>query len=476
MTLPIVVSAAGVQPQTPQAVLARLIAAVVATNPGYTANLPASLIEDISSTDVAAILMSDTAFIDALNSLTPFGINEFLLAQLGEQFGVPLNQANNTSVYVRFTGTPGFQIAKGFVVTDGVYQYQIPDGGIVGEDQGFGQGVSDLLYAVATISGSWAVGVGTVSALVTSVPNTVDLTVTNPAPGLPATESQSAESYRAQVWQAGLASTQGIVTMLKTLVGNVTGVQQRLISVRQRAGLWQVIVGGGDPYEVAYAIERSGMNIALLTGSVLEITAITKAANAQITTALNHGKSVGDSITIDDVVGMTQINGLTGTVQSVPSEKVLTVNINSTGFSNYISGGEITPNDRNIEVSVNNYPDSYDIVFINPPQQSVDVTLTWNTTATNFVSASAVAQLGAPALADYINAIPVGQPINIFQMEEVFTLAIASILDPALVTRMVFSVSINGVGTSPNAGTGIVEGDPESYFLTTSTNITITQG
>jgi hypothetical protein len=40
----------------------------------------------------------------------------------------------------------------------------------------------------------------------------------------------------------------------------------------------------------------------------------------------------------------------------------------------------------------------------------------------------------------------------------------------------VFSVSINGVSAAPAAGTGVIEGDPESYFFAQVSDITITQG
>jgi len=45
-----------------------------------------------------------------------------------------------------------------------------------------------------------------------------------------------------------------------------------------------------------------------------------------------------------------------------------------------------------------------------------------------------------------------------------------------LLTRMVFAVSINGVGVAPSTGTGIIAGDPESYFLATSASVQITRG
>ena len=49
------ISAAGAQPTPPATLLGELINNVIATNPGYTANLPGSLIEDISSTDLQVI-------------------------------------------------------------------------------------------------------------------------------------------------------------------------------------------------------------------------------------------------------------------------------------------------------------------------------------------------------------------------------------------------------------------------------------
>lgn len=68
------------------------------------------------------------------------------------------------------------------------------------------------------------------------------------------------------------------------------------------------------------------------------ITAITKAANAQVTSTA-HALVVGDIVTFHSVVGMTQINTLTGTVQSVVDANNFTVNINSVSFTTYVSGG-----------------------------------------------------------------------------------------------------------------------------------------
>ena len=66
--------------------------------------------------------------------------------------------------------------------------------------------------------------------------------------------------------------------------------------------------------------------------------------------------------------------------------------------------------------------------------------------------------------------------MNLFELQATFQTATASVIPNAVLTRMVFAVSINGVGVAPTAGTGIIQGDPESYFSTTAAAITVNQG
>ena len=87
-----------------------------------------------------------------------------------------------------------------------------------------------------------------------------------------------------------------------------------------------------------------------------------------------------------------------------------------------------------------------------------------------------MATLGAVGLVNYVNSIATGQPMNLFELQNAFQLATASVLPTTLLTRMVFAVTIDGVSVSPAAGTGVIAGDPQSYFLTNATLITITQG
>jgi len=80
------------------------------------------------------------------------------------------------------------------------------------------------------------------------------------------------------------------------------------------------------------------------------------------------------------------------------------------------------------------------------------------------------------AVVNYINSIPVGQPINELTIEEVFKESIADIVPPELLVRLVFTYAIDGVNASVVVGEKIVLSDPESYFYTTTSNVTINQG
>lgn len=539
------ISEAGFIPIPPTTLLANEVAAASALAPGLTTNLPGSLVEDMASTATGALVVIDQAIADFGNSISPLTANAPILYGLGAVYGVQQGIGSNTSVYVTFISSSGigFAIIPGFTVSDGTNQYTVQDGGIIGTS-----GQSEPLFCLAVISGSFAVPEGTVTQIITSLPSSIAMTCVNQSAGLPGAVSQTIQDYQAQVIQAGQATCQGVPQFLKTQLQNVPGVQANLISFRQSGNLWEVICGGGDPYQVAAAILVGVPDIANLTGSIMLAASISNAYPAVVTTNLNHGFATGQVIELASATGMSGINSIPftalvtgqttfslnvaitsliwsgGTVTVTTAEPhglpsgTTSGNIYSalpaaysgaftftetgantftyplasnpgaatatgyTGFDSSALGaynsntGIITPNLRNIVVSINNYPDTYNIPFVNPPVQTATVALTWNTLATNYVSAVAIATAGIPALVAYINAIPVGQPINIFDMQNAFQISVSKILDITLISKMQFSVTINGIATSPAAGTGVIYGDPESYFETTNALISIVQG
>lgn len=398
---PLVMSAAGPTPTPPATLQQDLIADVASTNPDYTANLPGLLIEDISSTCVGALVTIDQARVDAIASVTPYGANAYVLSQQGFMLGIPQGTPSNTSVYVVFTDTsaPGYVIPKGFIVSDGTYQYVIQDGGTI---QSGGSTVP--LYAVSNQSGSWSVPAGTVNQIATSlpVPYNTQITVTNPSAGTAGTpNSESVQSYRSRVMQANQVAAQATPAYLQTLLQKVPGVVPRLVSTLQAPTGWEVICGGGDPYAVAGAIYAGTLDLSTIVGSATSA--------------------------------------------------------------------------RNISVTLIDPPNTYNVVFVNPPQQVVTVSCIWNTTLPNFTAGAQVNQLGAPAIQSYINGITVGQPINLLAMEAAFQQAVSSVLPTPNLTTLTFSVTINGSSAIPVAGTSVILSDPESYFSCSASGVTVTQ-
>jgi len=469
-TIPTVLSIAGAQPTPPSTLNSEIIMIAQGLSPGLTANLPGSLVEDMSSTATAAASLCDQAYVELLNSVTPYGANAYILNQLGILYGVRPGAASNTSVYLVFSGTPGFTIAKGFTVSDGVYQYVVQDGGIIGTSQQSAQ-----LFAVATSTGSWAVPINTVTILITSVPNTVVLNVTNPTAGTPSQAAETTEQYRARVLQAGQASAQGMPTFLKTLLAKVPGVQTRLISLTQvSGGGWMVMCAGGDPYLMAYAVFQGLFDINQLVPSSLNVTGITNANPGVMTTSLTHGFQTGQIINVTGVTGMTGINNTPLTI-TVLSPTTFSIGKNTTSSGTYTGGGVVTPNLRNQSINIEDVPDVYTIPLVIPFFQQTSVVVNWNTIAVNFVSASAVSTLAGQPIVNYINTIPVGQPVNVFEIQTVFLNAVAPILNPSLVSVINITVTVNGVQLTPATGTGLIYGDAQSYFETTLSQVTVTQ-
>ncbi|MGP0902111.1 baseplate J/gp47 family protein [Serratia sp. CY76391] len=400
--LPIIVTQSGAQPTPPKTLLANLITNVSAIVPGYTANLPAGLITDLASTATGAVALIDSAMVDTINSVTPYGANVPLLKQLGNIYGVTQGQGSNTSVNVTFMGLPGFVIPKGFIVSDGNYQYAVQNNTIVPNG-----GQTAPVYCLATTPGSWAVPEASVTQIITSVPSSITLTCTNVTAGVAGEDKQPESSYRAQVLQSGMSTAQGVPTFLRTLLQKVPGVKSNLISYRNiSAGKWALIVGGGDPNDVGLAVYQAIPDISVLTADVVD----------------GEGKKP-DSIT----------------------------------------------------VTITDYPDQYNIPIILPTSQMVTVILTWNIRLTELLDPDSVSAATTAQLVEYINGIPIGEPINTYQVESIFLEAISPLINPSQVSLIEISIGINGVIVPPAPGTGLVYGGEYSYFTTDSSHVTVQQ-
>jgi hypothetical protein len=481
--LPLIMTSQGLQPAAPADLRATLISLVAAIVPDYTANLPGSLIEDISSTDTFALVESDSFLVDLVNSVTPYGANAFLLNQLGILYGVDHQPITNTSVYLIFTGPPGYVVNQGFVVGDGTYQYVCQSGGICGID-----GNTLPIYALATVPGAWEVLPNTCVQMLTSVPLSISLSVTNPVSGIPSLSGEPISVFRERCFTAGLAASTGMGRYLKTLCGNIPGVQNRLVSVQTEGSQHIIIVGGGDPFQVANAIWQSDFNIPGLTGATINITNITNSNPAIVTTSNNHNFADGDIETIIGVVGMmggvnntphpitTMRTAFPSSFGSIP-DRQFTIPIDTTNSGTYAYGGIVTPNPINAYISISDFPDTYTIPFVIPPQERVGISVIWRTDSPNYVSSDAIASAAIPEIVDYINSLPAGTtPINLNVLNKVFLDAVSTILVGEYIIDLEWSIDINGIPTDPFTGTQVFFGDQFSYFYTENGQVQVLKG
>lgn len=91
-----------------------------------------------------------------------------------------------------------------------------------------------------------------------------------------------------------------------------------------------------------------------------------------LTTDITHGFSDGQVAVINDVTGMTGINGTPFTITVINSHS-FSIGVSTIGSGLWSGGGVVTPNLRNNAVTINDWPDNYIIPFVQPLQQRVTV-------------------------------------------------------------------------------------------------------
>lgn len=460
--------AAGPVPKTSEELRADLVSRATELSPGITTDLPGSLIEDIVGTDVGALLMADQIRVDLINSVGPLKANMYMLNLLAQQSGISGQKTEgSTTVPVVFGGPAGFVVPQGFLVSDGTYTYQVADATII-----LSSGVSAMVTAIATNTGSWAVPTGTVNQIQTSLPSEITLTCTNPVAGTPGSAKESDYEFRERVWEGQMSTVQGYPGFIRQKLTDLSNVQARLVSVVQSGNAWIVMCGGGDIYEMAGAIYKSAGDISRLKGTNLNVTGITNANPGVVTTDITHGFSNGQVINITGVLGMSGINNVPLTI-TVLSPHTFSIGINTTGSGAWTGGGLVTPNLRNNVVTINDRPDDYLIPFVVPLQQLVTIKFEWATESVNYLTDATIASLVSQPVINYVNGIFAGKPMNINNVKDVFLQAVNGTLDMSLISTLNVIVTVNGIITGVDAGTNIISGDPYSYWYIASNGVIV---
>lgn len=460
--------AAGPVPKTSEELRADLVSRATELSPGITTDLPGSLIEDIVGTDVGALLIADQIRVDLINSVGPLKANMYMLNLLAQQAGIsPQKTEGSTTVPVTFSGPAGFVIPQGFLVSDGTYTYQIADATVI-----LSSGISAMVTAIATNTGSWAVPVGSVNQIITSVPDDITLTCNNPVAGVPGLEPETNYQFRDRVWEAQMSTVQGYPGFIRQKLTDVNGVQARLVSVVRDGNSWIIMCGGGDIYEMAGAIFKSAGDISRLKGATVDVTGITNANPGVVTTGITHGLTSGQLVNISGVNGMTGINNVPLTA-TVLTPHTFSIGIDTSASGSWAGGGEVTPNVRNNVVTINDWPDNYLIPFVIPLQQNVTVKFEWGSEGVNYLTDATILTLVSAPVIQYINGIYAGKPLNINNLKDTFLQSVNTAIDMSLISKLNVIITVNGIITNPDPNTNIISGDPFSYFYIASDGVTV---
>lgn len=267
-TIPVVVTAAGLTPQAPLNLYDQLQQMAASAAPGYTGRLPGSLIEDVSSTAVAAISLCDQAKVELVNSLTPFGANLFVLNQLAQCYGVtPIGSIGNTLVYITWTGTAanvGLVIPAGTTITTAGVSFQTQLDAIIPSAPYITGNIPALALTNSTTpipaSSTWSTQY---------TPPSGSLTINNASAGTQSL-AETYYAFRLRVMQAGLAASTSTGRFIKTAVQGQPSVPIISVQPPVSGGGFRVVVGGSyNPYQTALNIYNSIADPTRLLGSAV---------------------------------------------------------------------------------------------------------------------------------------------------------------------------------------------------------------
>jgi hypothetical protein len=76
-------------------------------------------------------------------------------------------------------------------------------------------------------------------------------------------------------------------------------------------------------------------------------------------------------------------------------------------------------------------------------------------------------------IVEYVNALAVSEPINIYQIQTLFLGIMTTLVNPTQVSLIDIQIGINGKIVEPEEGTDLVYGDTYGYFSTNASNVTV---
>ena len=222
-------------------------------------NLPSSIQNNLIDESAIIINEFEDMIVNVMNGISPAYANEFIISQLGQAFGLKRKDKALQTVTLEWRGLAGVIIPEGSQAgsEDGQYIFSTTEQAIIKAD-----GVA-IVNAEADDYYDKIIEANKLNVLITDILNVES--VNNPNASSEPIEEESLTDYRSRVQNRCLANRSGTIATLNDNLLKVQGVSSRLITYRTdteikedyKLNTLEIVVGGGEDYQVAEAIFNS---------------------------------------------------------------------------------------------------------------------------------------------------------------------------------------------------------------------------
>ena len=225
---------------------------------GFT-NLPSGIQNNLLDESVIVISEIQDMLSNVMNSVSPLYANDFIVRELGAAFGLKIKDKTLPNTTITFYGLPGVVIPEGVAIgnADGSKKFITTKSDIINAS---GQ-VS--IYCEGADYYDTPTPANTLTVMLNQVLNVTSCTNLNDA--VETTPAETISEFRTRFQNRALANRSGTVATLNDELKKVEGTVDRLCIYKASQivekgvskAVLEVIVGGGDDYQVALAIFNS---------------------------------------------------------------------------------------------------------------------------------------------------------------------------------------------------------------------------
>ena len=248
----------GVIKDDPTVIREELLNQAIEKVEGFT-NLPSSIQNNLIDESVLDIAEIQDMLANVMNSISPAYANDFIVRELGAAFGLKIKNQALPNTTITFYGLPGVVIPEGLEVgnADGSKKFITTKSDIINAN---GQ-VS--IYCEGADYYDTPTPANTLNVLLNQVLNVTSCTNLNDA--VESTPAETISEFRTRFQTRAQANRSGTVATLDNNLKEIEGTVDRLCTYQAsqiieegvKEAVIEVVVGGGDDYQVALAIFNS---------------------------------------------------------------------------------------------------------------------------------------------------------------------------------------------------------------------------